>query len=181
MWKGYTDLPAAGYIYRATIISAGGEHPTKSYPACITSPRCSNGGGVERSRAEFNNSISVTPSMHSRFVSTTPVPTHGDCAFITEPNTRLPSVRRPMAPLFVANRCELAYTIRIPEDVVDQLFYSSEMRLVQLLPLMAHFGKDRKLDTVIPKICQDTLAEMISTMRSRASFFMNTFRTLGFL
>ena len=63
---------------------------------------------------------------------------------------------------------------------MEQLFCSSEMRLVQPLPLMAHFGKHGKLETVISKICQGTLAEMISTMRSRASFFMNKFRTLGF-
>jgi CRP/FNR family cyclic AMP-dependent transcriptional regulator len=81
--------------------------------------------------------------------------------------------------LFVAYL--LARNIRYEEDLVDQLFNSSEKRLARLLLLLAHFGKDGKPEIVIPKISQETLAEMIGTTRSRVSFFMNRFRELGFL
>ena len=79
--------------------------------------------------------------------------------------------------LFVAYL--LARNIRYEEDLVDQLFNSSEKRLARLL--LAHFGKDGVPEAVIPKISQETLAEMICTTRSRVSFFMNRFRELGFL
>jgi len=75
----------------------------------------------------------------------------------------------------------LARNIRYEEDLVDQLFNSSEKRLARLLLLLAHFGKEGVPETVIPKISQGTLAEMIGTTRSRVSFFMNRFRDLGFL
>ena len=75
----------------------------------------------------------------------------------------------------------LARNIRIQEDLVDQLFNSSEKRLARILLLMAHFGKEGKPETVISKVSQDTLAEMIGTTRSRVSFFMNKFMKLGFL
>jgi CRP-like cAMP-binding protein len=75
----------------------------------------------------------------------------------------------------------LARNIRIQEDLVDQLFNSSEKRLARLLLLMAHFGKEGKPEAVIAKISQETLAEMIGTTRSRVSFFMNRFRKLGFI
>jgi CRP/FNR family transcriptional regulator, cyclic AMP receptor protein len=75
----------------------------------------------------------------------------------------------------------LARSIRIQEDLVDQLFNSSEKRLARVLLLMAHFGKEGKPEAVIPKISQETLAEMIGTTRSRVSFFMNRFRKLGFV
>jgi CRP/FNR family transcriptional regulator, cyclic AMP receptor protein len=75
----------------------------------------------------------------------------------------------------------LAHTIRIEEDLVDHLFNSSEKRLARALLLMAHFGKEGKPETVIAKISQETLAEMIGTTRSRVSFFMNKFRKLGFI
>ncbi len=70
---------------------------------------------------------------------------------------------------------------RIQEDLVDQLFNSAEKRLARVLLLMAHFGKEGKPLAVIPKISQETLAEMIGTTRSRVSFFMNKFRKLGFI
>lgn len=70
---------------------------------------------------------------------------------------------------------------RIQEDLVDQLFNSSEKRLARALLLLAHFGKEKKPDTVIPKISQETLAEMIGTTRSRVNFFMNRFRDLGYI
>lgn len=75
----------------------------------------------------------------------------------------------------------LTRTIRIEEDLVDQLFNSSEKRLARALLLLANFGKEGKPETVIPKISQETLAEMIGTTRSRVSFFMNKFRKLGFI
>ena len=75
----------------------------------------------------------------------------------------------------------LAHTIRIEEDLVDHLFNSSEKRLARVLLLLAHFGKEGRPETVIAKISQETLAEMIGTTRSRVSFFMNKFRKLGFI
>ena len=84
-----------------------------------------------------------------------------------------------LSDLFVAYL--LARNIRYEEDLVDHLFNSSEKRLARILLLLAHFGKDGVPDTVIPKISQETLAEMIGTTRSRVSFFMNRFRKLGFV
>ncbi|WNM62954.1 Crp/Fnr family transcriptional regulator [Candidatus Nitrospira neomarina] len=75
----------------------------------------------------------------------------------------------------------LARNLRIQEDLVDQLFNSSEKRLARVLLLMAHFGKESKPEAVIAKLSQETLAEMIGTTRSRVSFFMNKFRKLGFI
>jgi CRP-like cAMP-binding protein len=75
----------------------------------------------------------------------------------------------------------LARNARIQADLVDQLFNSSEKRLARILLLLAQFGKERKPETVIPKISQEVLAEMIGTTRSRVSFFMNRFRKLGFI
>ena len=75
----------------------------------------------------------------------------------------------------------LARNIRYEEDLVDQLFNSSEKRLARILLLLAHFGKEGKPETVIPKLSQEMLAEMIGTTRSRVSFFMNRFRKLGFI
>jgi CRP/FNR family transcriptional regulator, cyclic AMP receptor protein len=75
----------------------------------------------------------------------------------------------------------LGRTTRIQEDLVDQLFNSSEKRLARVLLLLAQFGKSGKPETTIPKISQETLAEMIGTTRSRVSFFMNRFRKLGFI
>ena len=81
--------------------------------------------------------------------------------------------------LFVAYL--LARNIRYEEDLVDQLFNYSEKRLARMLLLLAHFGKEGLPEVVIPKISQETLAEMIGTTRSRVSFFMNRFRKLGFV
>jgi len=75
----------------------------------------------------------------------------------------------------------LARNIRYEEDLVDHLFNSSEKRLARVLLLLAHFGKEGVPETVVPKISQETLAEMIGTTRSRVSFFMNRFRKLGFI
>jgi hypothetical protein len=70
-----------------------------------------------------------------------------------------------------------ARNIRYEEDLVDQLFNSSEKRLARVLLMVAHFGKEGVPETVVPKISQETLAEMIGTTRSRVSFFMNRFTT----
>ena len=75
----------------------------------------------------------------------------------------------------------LARNIRYEEDLVDQLFNSSEKRLARILLLLAHFGKEGKPEIVIPKMSQETLAEMVGTTRSRVSFFMNRFRKLGLI
>jgi len=71
--------------------------------------------------------------------------------------------------------------IRIEEDLVDQLFNSSEKRLARVLLLLANFGKEGTPELVIPQMSQETLAEIIGTTRSRVSFFMNRFRKLGFI
>lgn len=81
--------------------------------------------------------------------------------------------------MFIAHL--LGRNIRVEEDLVDQLFNSSEKRLARVLLLLANFGKDSKPDPVIAKISQETLAEMIGTTRSRVSFFMNKFRDLGLI
>ncbi|MGC2707496.1 MAG: Crp/Fnr family transcriptional regulator [Candidatus Sulfotelmatobacter sp.] len=81
--------------------------------------------------------------------------------------------------LFVAYL--LARNVRYEEDLVDQLFNSSEKRLARVLLILAHFGKDGVPERVIPKISQESLAEMIGTTRSRVSFFMNRFRKLGLI
>ena len=75
----------------------------------------------------------------------------------------------------------LARNVRYEEDLVDQLFNSSEKRLARVLLMLAHFGKEGVPETVVPKISQETLAEMVGTTRSRVSFFMNRFRKLGFI
>lgn len=75
----------------------------------------------------------------------------------------------------------LSRNIRVEEDLVDQLFNSSEKRLARVLLQLANFGKDARPEPVIPKMSQETLAEIIGTTRSRVSFFMNRFRKLGFI
>jgi CRP/FNR family transcriptional regulator, cyclic AMP receptor protein len=75
----------------------------------------------------------------------------------------------------------LARTIRVEEDLVDQLFNSSEKRLARALLLVANFGKDGKQEPVIAKVSQETLADMVGTTRSRVSHFMNKFRQLGYI
>ena len=81
--------------------------------------------------------------------------------------------------MFIAHL--LARTIRVEEDLVDQLFNSSEKRLARSLLLLANFGKDGRPERIIAKVSQETLAEMIGTTRSRVSHFMNKFRKLGFI
>jgi CRP/FNR family transcriptional regulator, cyclic AMP receptor protein len=83
------------------------------------------------------------------------------------------------AELFIAHL--LARNLRVEEDLVDQLFNSSEKRLARVLLLLANFGKDGRPEPILAKISQETLAEMIGTTRSRVSFFMNKFRQLGLI
>jgi CRP-like cAMP-binding protein len=75
----------------------------------------------------------------------------------------------------------LARNIRIEEDLIDQLFNSSEKRLARTLLLLAHYGETAQSQTMLPKVSQEVLAEMIGTTRSRVNFFMNKFRKLGFI
>src|SRR5678815_4318273 len=75
----------------------------------------------------------------------------------------------------------LSRNVRIEEDLIDQLFNSSEKRLARILLLLAHFGKEPRPETVIPTVSQETLAAMIGTTRSRVSYFMNRFRKMGFI
>jgi CRP/FNR family cyclic AMP-dependent transcriptional regulator len=105
-----------------------------------------------------------------------------DCAVMRiEKNAMVEVLHREHAfsDMFVAYL--LTRNIRYEEDLVDQLFNSSEKRLARILLLLAHFGKEGKPEVAIPKISQETLAEMVGTTRSRVSFFMNRFRKLGFI
>jgi CRP/FNR family cyclic AMP-dependent transcriptional regulator len=86
---------------------------------------------------------------------------------------------RAFSDMFVAYL--LTRNIRYEEALVDQLFNSSEKRLARVLLLLAHFGKDGRPEVAIPKISQETLAEMVGTTRGRVNFFMNRFRKLGFV
>ena len=81
--------------------------------------------------------------------------------------------------LFMADL--LSWNSRIEEDLIDQLFNSSEKRLARVLLLLANFGKEATVEPIIGKFSQETLAEMIGTTRSRVSFFMNKFRKLGYI
>ncbi len=92
---------------------------------------------------------------------------------------RLLHKQRAMSDRFIAHM--LSRNIRIEENLVDQLFNSSEKRLARALLLLARYGTDHKSIQAVPKISQDVLAEMIGTTRSRVNFFMNKFRKLGFI
>jgi CRP-like cAMP-binding protein len=93
--------------------------------------------------------------------------------------TRLLQEQPALSNLFIAYM--LARNIRIEEDLVDQLFNSSEKRLARILLLLARYGKQEEAQRVIPKVSQEVLAEMVGTTRSRVNFFMNKFRKLGFI
>lgn len=75
----------------------------------------------------------------------------------------------------------LAHNIRVEEDLIDQLFNSSEKRLARTLLLLARYGKQEQPDRILPKVSQETLANMVGTTRSRVNFFMNKLRKLGFI
>jgi CRP/FNR family cyclic AMP-dependent transcriptional regulator len=89
------------------------------------------------------------------------------------------SLEPKLSAMFV--KCLVKRNIRYQEDLVDQLFNSSEKRLARVLLLMAHFGKEGVSEMMVPRLNQETLAEMVGTTRSRVSFFMNRFRKLGFI
>ena len=84
-----------------------------------------------------------------------------------------------LSDIFVAHL--LSRNLRVQEDLVDQLFNSSEKRLARALLLLAQFGKEGAPEVVVPKISQEVLAEMVGTTRARVNFFMNRFRKLGFI
>lgn len=84
-----------------------------------------------------------------------------------------------LSELFVTHL--LSRNIRYEEDLVDQLFNSSEKRLARILLLLAHFGKESRAETILPSITQESLAQMVGTTRSRVSHFMNNFKKLGFV
>ncbi len=92
---------------------------------------------------------------------------------------RLLHKQHAMSDRFIAHM--LARNIRIEEDLIDQLFNSSEKRLARALLLLARYGKQDKPIRVVPKVSQGTLAEMIGTTRSRVNFFLNKFKKLGFI
>jgi CRP/FNR family transcriptional regulator, cyclic AMP receptor protein len=105
-----------------------------------------------------------------------------DCTVMRiEKKTMMAEIHRERAfsDMFVAHL--LVRNIRYEEDLVDHLFNSSEKRLARILLLLAHFGKEGKPEVAIPKISQETLAEMVGTTRGRVNFFMNRFRKLGFV
>ena len=92
---------------------------------------------------------------------------------------RLLHERHEISELFVAHL--LSRNIRYEADLVDQLFNSSEKRLARILLLLSHFGKESRVESVLPRVSQDDLAQMVGTTRSRVSHFMNKFRELGFI
>ncbi len=106
----------------------------------------------------------------------------GDCELLrVDKKAMMEALHRQhsLSDMFVAYL--LARNIRYEEDLVDQLFNSSEKRLARVLLLLAHFGKEGTPESVVPRISQETLAEMVGTTRSRVSFFMNRFRKMGFI
>ena len=92
---------------------------------------------------------------------------------------RMLHVEQGVAQLFVTHL--LYRNIRYEADLVDQLFNSSERRLARILLLLAHFGKESKMESVVPGITQEALAQMVGTTRSRVNYFMNKFKKLGFI
>jgi len=106
----------------------------------------------------------------------------GDCTLIRISRREMVRVLRnepAFAEVFTAHL--LTRIIRVEEDLVDQLFNSSEKRLARVLLLLANFGKGPKVEPIIPHISQETLAEMVGTTRPRVNFFLNKFRKLGFI
>jgi CRP/FNR family transcriptional regulator, cyclic AMP receptor protein len=108
--------------------------------------------------------------------------TLADCSIVRLEKTRVIRVlheQPAFSELFLHH--VLARNIRIEEDLVDQLFNSSEKRLARVLLLLANFGKEGRPERVVPKVSQETLADIVGTTRSRVSYFMNRFRKLGFI
>jgi CRP/FNR family cyclic AMP-dependent transcriptional regulator len=105
-----------------------------------------------------------------------------DCEFLrVEKKTMMAALHREHTFSGLFLEYLLLRNIRYEEDLVDQLFNSSEKRLARVLLMLARFGKEGSPEAVLPKVSQETLAEMIGTTRSRVNFFMNRFRKLGFI
>jgi CRP-like cAMP-binding protein len=105
-----------------------------------------------------------------------------DCEFLrVEKKTMMTALHREQTFSGLFLEYLLLRNIRYEEDLVDQLFNSSEKRLARVLLMLARFGKEGSPEAVLPKVSQETLAEMIGTTRSRVNFFMNRFRKLGFI
>jgi CRP/FNR family transcriptional regulator, cyclic AMP receptor protein len=105
-----------------------------------------------------------------------------DCTFVRIEKPRMARMlhdQHEISELFVTHL--LSRNIRYEEDLVDQLFNSSEKRLARILLLLAHFGKDDRSEDVLPRVNQENLAQMVGTTRSRVSHFMNKFKKLGFV
>jgi CRP/FNR family cyclic AMP-dependent transcriptional regulator len=108
--------------------------------------------------------------------------TVSDCTFFRiekQLMLRMLHEKHEISELFVSHL--LSRNIRYEADLVDQLFNSSEKRLARILLILAHFGKESRTEPVLPRVSQDSLAQMVGTTRSRVSHFMNKFRKLGFI
>jgi len=128
---------------------------------------------------DFIGEEAIASAAGLRMASATAI---GSCtAFKIERAEMIRAMREDQAFSEVFLKFLLARSMRTQADLIDQLFNSSEKRLARILLLMAEFGQPDENETLIPKITQETLAEMIGTTRSRVSFFMNRFRKLGFI
>jgi CRP/FNR family cyclic AMP-dependent transcriptional regulator len=128
---------------------------------------------------DFMGESCITSDQPLRMSSATPLT---DCRILRiEKTTMLKVLHREHAfsDLFVAYL--ISRNNHIQEDLVDQLFNSAEKRLARILLVLAHFGKEGRSESVIPKMSQETLAEMVGTTRARVNFFMNRFRQLGLI
>jgi CRP/FNR family cyclic AMP-dependent transcriptional regulator len=114
-----------------------------------------------------------------RMGSATAITPSGILFVAKEKMVRLLHKQHAMSDRFISHM--LARNIRIEEDLIDQLFNSSEKRLARTLLLLARYGKQDKPARVVPKVSQETLAEMVGTTRSRVNFFLNKFKKLGFI
>jgi CRP-like cAMP-binding protein len=128
---------------------------------------------------QFFGESSLVAGHPLRMASATSVGRSTVLAFEKEAVVRLLHENVEFADLFVSYT--LARTVRVEEDLVDQLFNSTEKRLARVLLLLANFGQEGKPQPVIPRISQETLAQMVGASRSRVSSFLNKFRELGFI
>jgi CRP-like cAMP-binding protein len=131
------------------------------------------------SAGDFLGEEALATMLGSRLATATAITTCTTLRISREEMIRVMHVEHSFSDLFL--KAILERSMRIQADLVDQLFNSSEKRLARILLLMAEFGKPGDPEQYIPKISQETLAEMIGTTRSRVSFFMNRFRKLGFI
>ena len=122
-------------------------------------------GCLAGQRLRMGSATAMTPSSILRVTRTNMV--------------RLLHKQHELSDRFIAHM--LARNIRIEEDLIDQLFNSAEKRLARTLLLLARYGKEEQPSTLVPRISQETLAEMIGTTRSRVNFFLNKFKKLGFI